>query len=227
MATSVETYRVRIGAWVKARLTRNPDAVKIHCEGLDLFVVRGVASETECAGVMKIIDADLVPSLLMSPTPDKEFRTSQTCNLNPAVPLVGEVDRKIREVVGIQEELGETIQGQRYAVGQQFKPHFDFFFPTEPYWPHVEQSGGQRTWTAMLFLNEPEAGGQTIFTEAGVSVRPRTGNLLVWNNLTAEGELNQKSMHTGSPVAAGNKYVLTKWYRERPWSPLPDHVQLY
>jgi prolyl 4-hydroxylase len=227
MATGAETYRTRIGAWVKARLQRNADAVRIDCAGLDLFVVRNVATPDECAALMKVIDSDLVPSMLMAPTPDREFRTSQTCNLDPAVPIVGKVDRRILEVVGIQGELGETIQGQRYAVGQQFKPHFDYFFPSEPYWPHVDASGGQRTWTAMLFLNEPEAGGQTIFTEVGVSVRPRTGNLLVWNNLTPEGELNQRSMHTGSPVAAGTKYVLTKWYRERPWIPLPDSVQLY
>lgn len=226
MATSADTYRVRIGAWVKARLLRNPDAIKIDCEGLDLFVVRGVLSPAECAGIMEVIDTDLIPSKLMAPTPDREFRTSQTCNLNPHDPVVAEVDRKIREVVGIQAELGETIQGQRYAVGQQFKPHWDFFLPTEPYWPDVERSGGQRTWTAMAFLNEPEAGGHTVFTEAGVSIRPRTGNLLVWNNLTPEGELNHRSMHSGSPVAAGTKYILTKWYREQPWVALPD-VPLY
>jgi len=32
------------------------------------------------------------------------------------------------------------------------------------------------------------------------------------------GELNDFSLHQGMPVEAGVKYVLTKWYRERPWS---------
>jgi prolyl 4-hydroxylase len=227
MATQADNYRARIGAWVKARLLRNPDAVKIDCEGLDLFVVRGVLDPDDCAAMMELIDTDLIPSQLMSPTPDREFRTSQTCNLHPELILVAQVDAKIREVVGIQKPLGEAVQGQRYLVGQQFKPHFDFFFPTEPYWPAAERTGGQRTWTAMAFLNEPEAGGHTVFTEVDVSVRPRAGNLLVWNNLTPEGELNQRALHTGSPVLAGKKYVLTKWYRERPWSPLPADVQLY
>ena len=36
-----------------------------------------------------------------------------------------------------------------------------------------QRSGGQRTWTAMVFLNEPEGGGQTFFEKAGVKVTPR------------------------------------------------------
>jgi hypothetical protein len=31
-----------------------------------------------------------------------------------------------------------------------------------------------------------------------------------------DGDLNRNSMHQGSPVMAGTKYVVTKWYRERP-----------
>lgn len=227
MAQVADSYRAKIGAWVKARLLRNPDALRIDCEGLDLFVVRGVASADECAALIDLIEQDLTPSTLMGNTEDPEFRTSHSCNLRPGEPLVQMVERKIHAIVGIQPELGETVQGQRYRLGQQFKAHYDFFHPTEPYWPAQQASGGQRTWTAMLFLNEPEAGGRTDFTEVGVSVRPRAGNLLVWNNLTPEGDLNPRSMHQGSPVTAGLKYVMTKWYRERAWQPLPADTPLY
>jgi prolyl 4-hydroxylase len=128
-----------------------------------------------------------------------------------------DTERKINALTGIQPEHGETIQGQRYSVGQQFKEHHDFFYASEAYWPEQERQGGQRTWTAMIFLNEPEAGGQTAFPKAGIQVTPRTGNLLVWNNLDEYGEPNVYSLHTGRPVDAGVKYVITKWYRERPW----------
>jgi prolyl 4-hydroxylase len=66
-------------------------------------------------------------------------------------------------------------------------------------------------------LNEPESGGQTFFPQANVRVTPRTGNLLLWNNLDEFGEPNTYSLHTGMPVEAGTKYVITKWYRERDW----------
>jgi len=203
MVTANAEYRIKIGAWVKARLIANPDALKIDAEGLDLFIIRDVLPPELCADMIALVDKHLVPSGIMAPHPDPEYRTSYSGNPPPDHPLMVEVDRRIREVVGIQKELGETIQGQRYAVGQQFKPHWDYFIPGEDYYAKTQEVGGQRTWTAMAFLNEPEAGGHTRFTEVGVSVRPRTGNLLIWNNLNAEGEPNQKSMHQGSPVEAG------------------------
>jgi prolyl 4-hydroxylase len=69
----------------------------------------------------------------------------------------------------------------------------------------------------MAFLNEPEAGGQTNFPELNVKISPRAGNLFVWNNMDVHGEPNRFTLHQGMPVIAGLKYVITKWYRERPW----------
>jgi len=220
-------YRARIGAWVKARLLRNPNAVKVDADGLDLFVVRGACEPELCEALIRLIDADLVPSGLMGPTDDKDFRTSKTCNLRADDPLVLKLEERMQAVIGIQPELGEYPQGQRYEAGQQFKPHYDWLDPNASYWPTQVTCGGQRTWTAMMFLNDPEAGGHTIFTEANVSVRPRAGNLLLWNNLDSDGEVNPRSMHQGSPVVAGVKYVITKWYRERTWKPLPAGTPLY
>jgi prolyl 4-hydroxylase len=194
----------------------------VDCEGLDLFVVRSVLPPDLCTRLIGLVDRTAVPSEIMAPHPDPDFRTSYSGNVPAGHPVVAEADRLIHQVVGIQPELGEPIQGQRYAVGQQFKPHWDYFLPGEAYFPTSQKQGGQRTWTAMAFLNEPEAGGHTNFTEVGVSIRPRTGNLLVWNNLTPEGELNTRSMHQGMPVTAGVKYVITKWHREFPFRHLED-----
>ena len=74
----------------------------------------------------------------------------------------------------------------------------------------------------MVFLNSPEAGGCTNFPTAGLIITPRTGNLLVWNNMDALGTPNSASLHQGMPVERGMKYVLTKWYRERPWRREPE-----
>jgi prolyl 4-hydroxylase len=163
----------------------------------------------------------------LGPWPDPDYRTSYSGNPPWDDPLVVALQDRIHAVVGIQRELCEAVQGQRYLAGQQFKPHWDYFHTDQPYWPTEEKAGGQRTWTAMMYLNEPEAGGHTVFTEVGVSVRPRAGNLLVWNNLTPDGEPNVLAKHQGSPVEAGVKYVITKWYRERPWMPRPEGAADY
>ena len=210
-------YKIAIGAWVANRLKRNPGAFKLPSEDLDIFIVRDVLSEADCATLIAMIDRDRIPSGLLSPSADPEFRTSESCNLNPYNPAVTAIEAKITAVMGIEPSQGETIQGQRYAVGQQFKGHHDFFYVEADYWPDMVRSGGQRTWTAMAFLNDVEDGGETLFEKAGVKVTPRRGNLLTWNNLDAAGAPNLFSMHQGLPVAAGVKYIITKWYRERPW----------
>jgi prolyl 4-hydroxylase len=221
MASTADNYRARLGAWVKARLMRNPQAVKVDCEGLDLFVIRGVLPPELCEQLIELVDQYAVPSEVMAPHPDPDFRTSYSGNVPAWHPLIRVADDRIHQVIGIPREVGEPIQGQRYAVGQQFKPHWDYFLPNEPYYPEAHKQGGQRTWTAMAFLNEPEEGGHTQFPEVGVSIRPRAGNLLIWNNLTPDGELNPLSLHQGSPVTAGVKYIITKWHRESRFRHLP------
>jgi prolyl 4-hydroxylase len=216
-------YRMQLGTYVRDRLQRTPGVFQIPAQGFDLFVYRDFLSHDECARLTKMIDSDLIPSgILAHNEPDKEFRTSQSSNLSPHDPLVISIQAKIDAVMGIDPIQGETIQGQRYAVGQQFKPHHDFFYVDQPYWPEQEATGGQRTWTAMIFLNEPEAGGQTGFPKVNVKVTPRTGNLLMWNNMDEYGAPNLNSLHTGMPVEAGLKYVITKWYRERRWGYFSD-----
>ncbi len=211
-------YKVAIGSWVRDRLARNPAALKIASDDLDIFVVRNFLTDDECAGLVRIIDSGRVPSQLLSPNDDSEFRTSESCNLDMHHPFIRGIEDKITGLIGITASHGETIQGQRYAIGQQFKLHHDYFYPGESYWPEMERTGGQRTWTAMIFLNTPEGGGQTFFEKAGVRVSPRAGNLLTWNNLDGAGAPNPFSLHQGMPVTQGVKYIITKWYRERPWS---------
>ena len=209
--------RAAVGEAVRARLAATPGVARIPKDRLEAYVVPHFLSEEECEGLIRLIDADRQPSGLLAPTADPEFRTSESCNLNPSEPLVGGLERRIDALLGLQPQFGETVQGQRYAVGQQFKPHHDFFHTSQPYWKVEEPRGGQRTWTVMAFLNKPEAGGQTAFPKAGLKITPAPAHLLIWNNLDVDGEPNDFSLHQGMPVEAGLKYVLTKWYRERPW----------
>jgi prolyl 4-hydroxylase len=210
-------YKIAIGAWLCRRLGRNPKAHRIPSKGLDIFIVRDALGAADCGKLVQLIDQDLIPSDVLVPVADPEYRTSESCNLSPYDPVVERAEAAIQEIMGIDPIHSETIQGQRYSIGQQFKAHHDYFDPGADYWPQLERAGGQRTWTAMLFLNEPESGGETLFPDANVKVAPRRGNLLTWNNLDADGRPNPYSMHQGLPVAGGVKYIITKWYRERRW----------
>ncbi len=112
--------------------------------------------------------------------------------------------------------LGEPLQGQRYAAGQEFRAHTDSFNPgSYDYYAHTA-NGGQRTWTARVYLNAPEEGGATRFKAIAKTIQPETGKLLAWDNLAADGLPNPATIHHGMKVRRGVKYIVTKWFRERP-----------
>ena len=145
-----------------------------------------------------------------------DFRTSETADLPADDPLVGRVYRQLADYAGLDIAHGEALQGQRYAVGQQFKMHTDYFEPGGlDYFPHTAD-GGQRTWTMMVYLNEPKAGGATRFQHLDKTIQPETGKLVAWCNRTQGGGVNSFTLHAGMPVRAGTKYIITAWFRERP-----------
>lgn len=131
--------------------------------------------------------------------------------------MIAAIEERIAAFLCIDPCFGEPLQGQRYAVGQEFKQHTDYFEPKGTDFDEHCAISGQRTWTAMLYLNAPEAGGATRFLTIDKLVQPETGKLLCWNNQRADGTPNAATLHHGMKVRAGTKYVVTKWFRERPW----------
>ena len=206
-----------IGRRVARTLSANPAVQMVPGNGIDLYVVQNFLTPVESGGLIAMIDADRAPSKLYAVTDDPEFRTSESCNLDRAHPFVQGIDTRIDTLLGLRPRQGESLQGQRYAVGQQFKAHQDWFHSEQPYWQDEKKRGGQRCWTAMIYLDEPEGGGETWFSVAGLKVMPRTGMLLAWNNMTAVGKPNAAALHESLPVASGIKNIVTKWYRERYW----------
>lgn len=205
------------GRITAARLARNPVVQPVAGQGVDLYCVQNFLTIEECGGLIAMIDADRKPSGLLSATEDPDFRTSESCDLDRWHPFVQGIDRRISDLLAIDPRRGETMQGQRYAVGQQFKGHHDYFHVSEIYWQTEKKRGGQRSWTAMIYLDEPESGGETLFSAAGLKVTPRTAMLLAWNNMDKKGAPNAQALHESLPVVAGQKNVVTKWFRERFW----------
>lgn len=209
---------VELGKTVARRLRNNPQVQVVEGAGADLYCYQNFLNPLECGGLIAMIDADRVPSTVYATNDDKHFRTSESCNLNRAHPFVHAIDEKIDHLLGMKNRQGESLQGQRYAIGQEFKAHHDWFHVEQPYWQDEKKRGGQRCWTAMIYLDEPEGGGETSFPTAGLMVSPRAGMLLAWNNADRDGKLNRNTLHASLPVTGGVKNIVTKWYRERFWT---------
>lgn len=201
-----------------ALIARHQGVQRFPHRSLVLFQQKDFLSGEECARMIALIDAKRRPSTIADANGDYAFRTSETCDLDGADPFVGMIDSRIAAYLGIDPAHGEPIQGQRYAIGQEFKAHTDYFEPGGPDFARFCSAAGNRTWTAMIYLNEPGAGGATRFTSVGKTIQPQTGKMLLWNNRKPDGAPNPDSIHHGMKVRAGTKYVITKWFRERPWS---------
>jgi prolyl 4-hydroxylase len=193
-------------------------AQRVPTRRLELYIRRAFLDESTCAALVARIDATRRPSTVTDSNGDSAFRTSETCDLNAADPVVSGVEDLIARFVGLDPAHGEPLQGQRYAVGQEFKPHTDYFEPSGLDFALHCSLAGNRTWTAMIYLNVPSAGGATRFTAIDKIIRPETGKLLAWNNRTPDGSLNPATIHHGMKVRAGTKYIITKWFRDKPWN---------
>ena len=206
-----------IGARVTRRLGQNPLVVPIDVADAQLYVYQGFLGPKDCRILIQKIDADAVPSTLYKGTEQAGFRTSYSCHLNRWDPDVARIEARMSDTLGIDNNFAETMQGQRYQVGQEFKAHHDFFHPSQNYWEQEGPRGGQRSWTAMIFLNDVEEGGATEFPHLGIGIRPQAGTMLMWNNMKPDGSMNYKTLHTGTPVIKGVKHIITKWYRQNNW----------
>jgi prolyl 4-hydroxylase len=205
------------GVQVGARLDANPAVTRVEVENVQFHYHLDFLDGATCDRLIAMIDANRRPSTLLSDRNDQGFRTSDSCDMDRYSPNVAPIDNAIAALVGIDPDHGETMQGQRYAPGQQFRAHHDYFHASESYWQRMLQEGGQRTWTTMIYLNDVEEGGATWFPQAGIKIAPRRGMLLAWNNMKPDGSPNELTIHEGMPVVAGVKYIITKWFREGRW----------
>jgi len=207
----------RLGRQVRARLAADPTAYKVPTDRAEIYAFSEFLSPAECDRFIAMVDAVARPSSVFAIKEEDDFRTSYSGDVERSDPFVRMIERRIDDLLGMDPAFGETVQGQRYTPGQEFRTHCDWFWTLADYWPEEERKGGQRSWTAMIYLSEVDEGGQTRFDRIGVSIPPQRGLLLAWNNATPEGSPNWDTMHAALPVISGTKYVITKWYRTRAW----------
>jgi len=220
-SASVSASSARVG------LVALKTAQRLQAKNLEIFRVDGFLTAHECADIIALINASaLTASATYNVTKPTERivsadRTSKTCYFGGSSPLITDVESRICKTLGITNRHAEQIQGQKYEVGQEFRFHTDYFDPA--LLKKDSSIRGQRTWTCMIYLNDVEEGGYTSFPRAFCSSAPKTGTALVWNNLYSQastdnandfGKENSFSSHCGMPIIRGEKYILTKWFKE-------------
>ncbi|MDH1704153.1 2OG-Fe(II) oxygenase [Comamonas terrigena] len=128
-------------------------------------------------------------------------------------PEVARLEARLAKLLQWPLENGEGLQVLHYGPGAEYKPHHDYFDPAEPGTATIVRRGGQRVGTIVIYLNDPEEGGGTSFPEARLRIQPRKGNAVFFSY--AQPQAHTLTLHGGDPVLRGEKWIATKWLRER------------
>ena len=127
--------------------------------------------------------------------------------------LTARIEQRIAKLLNWPAENGEGLQVLHYRPGSEYEPHYDYFDPADPGTPAVLSHGGQRVASLIMYLNTPERGGATTFPDAQLEVMPQRGNAVFFSY--ARPDPTTRTLHAGAPVLAGEKWIATKWLRER------------
>ena len=214
------------------------------------YLFRNFLTKSECDHLMKLAKAELAPSTVVGSggtSVPSTIRTSAGMFLAKAHDsILKDIEIRIAEASGTPEPNGEGMQILRYDVGQKYDPHFDYFHDAVNPAP---KRGGQRMATMLIYLENTEEGGETIFprgsrketfdlpeegnphewsdcTSQGLPVKSVKGDALLFWSLTDDYQLDMGSLHGACPVVKGQKWTAVKWIRVAKFdgmftSPLP------
>jgi prolyl 4-hydroxylase len=183
-----------------------------------VVVFGGLLSDEECEQLIGLATPRLARSLTVATqTGGEEVNGDRTSNgmffQRGENELVRRIEERIARLVSWPVENGEGLQVLHYTPGTEYKPHYDYFDPAEPGTPTILRRGGQRVGTVVMYLGEPEKGGGTVFPDVHLEVAPKRGNAVFFSYERAHP--STRTLHGGAPVLAGEKWIATKWLRER------------
>ncbi len=190
-----------------------------------IVILGGLLSDDECDALVEAARPSLARSTVLDMDNSKskvdEARTSDgTYFERGQTEILARIEARIARLVSWPVEFGEGVQVLRYGIGAEYKPHYDYFDPREPGTETIMQrGGGQRVATMLMYLSEPVRGGGTRFPDAGLEIGPKKGNGVFFSYHTPHP--SSRSLHGGSPVLEGEKWVATKWLRESEFTRRP------
>ena len=183
-----------------------------------VLVFGSLLSDEECDALIAAARPRMARSLTVATkTGGEELNADRTSNgmffQRGENEIVKRLEERIAKLVNWPVENGEGLQILQYGPGAEYKPHYDYFDPNEPGTSTILKRGGQRVATLVMYLGEPDKGGGTTFPDVHLEVAPKRGNAVFFSYERAHP--STKTLHGGAPVIAGEKWIATKWLRER------------
>lgn len=191
----------------------------IEHNDLEIYCIPSAIDPALCEQLVECIEKHSVPSMVAgrSRMVQSETRKSSTCRMEEWPEYkspVKSLQNAILDITQIPLRHSEPLQGQRYEIGEYYLRHTDFYTPKTATYDTFAAKGGQRTWTAMVYLNDVINGGATLFPTIDLAITPTRGTIVSWNNMNHLGKENFFSLHEALPPISNSKYVITQWFRQ-------------
>lgn len=174
-----------------------------------------------------------------------DWRTSATYFMpsKPHPPLQT-IDKRVASLSRVPVSHQELVQVLRYAHGEKYDAHHDYFDPRlyskDARTLRLIQHGrANRMATVLWYLSDVQGGGETVFPrsgnlpaprnnspeggicERGMKVSPKKGKAIIFYSLLPSGQPDALSLHGACPVVGGDhKWAANKWVWSTPMSHL-------
>lgn len=193
----------------------------LHLRQPRIAVVEGFLDDAEIAALLTAAEPRLQPATVFRLSDGERvqsaYRTGSHIKLEYAEsPLVCAIEARTAQLAGCTDVQGERLEVVCYEVGQLYRPHQDWFNPSTAGGLARIQERGQRIATVVMYLNDVSAGGATVFTQLGLTIPARRGCALFFSNIDEQGEPDPRVQHSGAPVEAGHKFIVTRWFNDQP-----------
>jgi len=187
---------------------RTVAATVLNAEPLVMKVER-LLTKDECRRLIETAAPRLRDSKLVNRVVS-EIRTSRGMFFEEEEnPFIHRIERRISEWMNVPIEHAEGLQVLHYGPGQQYKAHHDFFAQNNP------QARNNRISTLIIYLNDVDQGGETVFPLLQLEQKPERGSALYFEYFYRQQALNYLTLHSSVPVVRGEKWVATLWMRRQ------------
>ena len=214
-----------------AATARLKPGTRLHAAGREILVhsraddpvfatLGNVLDAEECDALIELARPRLKPSTLVDPLTGTDIVSDKRSSYGMFFrlaenDLIARLDRRLSALMNLPLENGEGLQVLHYPTGGGSEPHFDYLQPGNAANRESIARSGQRVSTLVTYLNDVPAGGQTVFPTLGWAVSPLRGNAVYFEYCDDAGRVDPRSLHASAPVAQGEKWVVTKWMRQR------------
>lgn len=204
------------------RFVQPPQPVQV-CESPRIWTAKGLATPAECGWLIERARDKLKPAKMYNriegaPRFDAIRNNSDYFfDVVESGVLLALLRQRISLLVSLPVPHMEPPQVLHYAPGQELRAHYDTLRIDDKGFGADGSYEGDRVVTVLLSLNDAYEGGDTHFIRADYRYRGRTGDAVFFANVRG-GEPDRMSLHSGTPVTSGEKWLLSQWIHDRPFT---------